>query len=1469
MDYTNLLGQIEGNSDFADLDYQQQVEVRAKVFAPQLAKDPDFVNLPADAKDKVWSTILYRQPIYKDPAYAQEMNNLTQRIKQGDKVAVNAAIAQVAEIQATDNFAITRFIEGLVTKAGQALEPIYKTIDPTHSIHVGSVSDQRKSAAYLDRMLNKERSIPEKTSLALKLFPAIKLASNVGAGFIGLAPLYMGLVGTLAEPAGLAKIGMKAVDVASQRLIKRGFGMALYKGSRVLVHAAAGGVVGILNEGLKKAMDTNWKNPDWLNFMQDAKKSFGQYFIGDLAMFTLGGLLKGMGLGAKRVFSKGFVKEASKTIDDYADGVVNALSGKIDPVMYNRLRPEQQEILKNLQRYHGVIKNVKLQTPDNILKMTATSHGFNVEIKNELYHIGKLGEKATTTVKGFGEAADSLRKLITKVPEIKLSKLDNAVLGSGAKDIKLQVAMKATIPNMSVENKTLLTKLASSNQGRYGPDQVKTFSNVILRNLGASDDVVKSLKVQVVDDTIKVYAQDKLIADVPKVVSSAKEELKTIQGLIKNLKEVVPESVKTKPVLTTGDIRKVQKTLPNYYLPFLDNLAQKKLGSKLIQQNNKFVLVNPKTSIAFDTYEEAGNYILRKAVDEKTLRLHLKYNEGLSMVRDSKTNQIKLKKSGKTIATYSDIDALMAENPNLIPKVSPDLGPKIALVDNDKLTIVYGKDSVEGNYQDILKVLDRFADYEKKASTIKLASGKRSIIEVNPISKVIELDIPEISYRKSFDSIQDAKKFISEGWTERTHLDKIAADKGYRLEVQGGKYFFYGEKNQAYIASNKEELQSILNTAPIPEWAAEYSGLEPALVETFSKPPGGMFKPTEFKIKENNILSSPSISHLYRPPDAWLVQAIEKDGDQNILKYFRQISSTFEFLTAEEGKVAKQLVGLWRGYKRKQRVKIGELLEIPEGQWMAAAKERGLTPKDVEVAGVMRKFFDTAAARFGIKYDKFISEYLPRMRKTYLKDPAKFRSDSTMVEFIQDSFGGRVPGDLDAFFKHQRVSDIVTFIREDDPLTMALKYNSIGQRETFLAPLWKEADDYLKAHGKVLDPILKARFNAYRSDVMGIPSGLGEKALIEFSKRFYAGLRGTSVTPGLASDLTKAMMSWGYLSAMGFRVWLPIRNMFQVWTTLAPRLGNSWVGEAINIVSKDKTGKIFQMLKNRGIFSENLPLYGASIIEGEQALNRLLHRGLRWYKNSDEWTRAVAYTASQLRFKDSVKRFSKGVLNEKNFMNLSGLNMLPADLKNQALGFIRGGKWANAEDVFARTITSDTMFSYRAGMAPSSFRGAVGKLFGMMGHYPVYYLENIRRAMKYSTTGQKVAFAGRFLGNSLSLYYAFKNVLGINATNFLPWTPSMFSGGPYYQLMNEALMSVGKGYEARQARAKLFGIKHVNGKLTFDPTKAEITRWGIPFGFLTHNVIKGVKHLEDGDEYLAFLAFTTAPINPDLLQKEF
>ena len=153
----------------------------------------------------------------------------------------------------------------------------------------------------------------------------------------------------------------------------------------------------------------------------------------------------------------------------------------------------------------------------------------------------------------------------------------------------------------------------------------------------------------------------------------------------------------------------------------------------------------------------------------------------------------------------------------------------------------------------------------------------------------------------------------------------------------------------------------------------------------------------------------------------------------------------------------------------------------------------------------------------------------------------------------------------------------------------------------------------------------------------------------------------------------------------------------------------------------------------------------------------------------------------------------------------------------------------------------------------------------MMGTYPAYYVENIRRALKYASTGQKLAYATRFVGNSMAFYAGFK-ALGVNATNFLPWVPATFGGGPIYGLMNQTLAAMDtRGYKGRQARAEVFGIKSVNGKFTWNPVQSELFGRWMPT-FMVRGIGKAVRMMNQGDAWGAFLTATGFPYRQELLE---
>ena len=437
---------------------------------------------------------------------------------------------------------------------------------------------------------------------------------------------------------------------------------------------------------------------------------------------------------------------------------------------------------------------------------------------------------------------------------------------------------------------------------------------------------------------------------------------------------------------------------------------------------------------------------------------------------------------------------------------------------------------------------------------------------------------------------------------------------------------------------------------------------------------------------------------------------------------------------------------------------------------------------------------------------------------------------------------------------------------DPDPLTQLQKYIRTGNKNQILGPVMKDIESTIKA-AKDVDPVIMSRFRVYQSQVMGLPQGPTEKMILAATEGFMKtmGFKGSE-----RIDIMRGMMSWGYGSAMGFRPWIPARNTFQIFTMLAPRVGNNFVVEAMQDVVRDADGTLFNTLRAKGTILQRMPLFGADLVDEGMIkgfMTKFFHKGMQWYKNSDEFTRAVAYRSSERRFLDAAERLRKGTITTVDeFMDMSGLRGLAPDLRENARKMIVAKNWTGAKEMYCTALVEETMFPYRAGMGPTSFRGAVGKLFGMMGHYPVYYVENVRRAMRYATTPQKIAYATTFTANSMALYAGFK-ALGIKADNFLPWVPMTFSGGPYYQLMNQGLQTLDfRSYKGRQARGELLGITTKDGKLEFNPQNSELSRWVTPAGFEVNSIRRAANLANEGNVQAAVLALGSFPVDPALIQ---
>jgi hypothetical protein len=497
---------------------------------------------------------------------------------------------------------------------------------------------------------------------------------------------------------------------------------------------------------------------------------------------------------------------------------------------------------------------------------------------------------------------------------------------------------------------------------------------------------------------------------------------------------------------------------------------------------------------------------------------------------------------------------------------------------------------------------------------------------------------------------------------------------------------------------------------------------------------------------------------------------------------------------------------------------------------------------------------------------------MPRVRKAWVEGAGKLM-EKDVGQLLSNAFEGRAPKELDAFFRHLRVSEVAGIAMEEDPLVLLEKYIRVGNRNTFLGPLWKEATDYIKANRKTIDPMELGRFELYRSQVMGVPQGYVEHLIKQAHQEIWTKLGGKYVNPKLGSDLVEMASSFTFLSALGFRPFLGVRNDLQIWTTLASRIENEWVGKAVNMLAKasgrEYVEEALEALKRKGILASEVLTYSAGgLLEQDSLMKKITSRGLRFMHDSDEWSRTVAYWSARLRFDNAVEKLQKGTLGAgpqtaKLFDDLSGAFMMDDDLRRDIHQLIGQRQFKAAADTFAAKITEETMFPYRMAQSSLAFRGTIGKIFGRFGHYPLWYVENIRRGLMHGSMAQKLGFMTRFVGNSLAIYGMFQ-AIGIQANDFLPWTPAFFGGGPMYNLGNKMLqaMDFRKGsYQGRQARGELFSMKLDEDAPIPWPKGELFGRW-LPT-FVIGDILQGVKAWQEGDTYGGIMSIFGATMVPD------
>ena len=894
------------------------------------------------------------------------------------------------------------------------------------------------------------------------------------------------------------------------------------------------------------------------------------------------------------------------------------------------------------------------------------------------------------------------------------------------------------------------------------------------------------------------------------------------------------------------------------------------------------------TPETFETLEDLYTGVARSATSKGQLRTEL-LEQGYHLRQGPGRLSVVSAKTGEQIPGWEGTTPyeLMKRMDYVPERVDGGWGPQLAEVTSDgKITVTGG--TISGSPAVLRKYMDGFADTRKRELRKVIPSLKEGTELYEYLDTSIELVIPRMKFRKHFASVKKAQQYLTDELPKLETMNQIAYSRGMSVDFRKGKLVVYGTDGAETIVNTMDEVGDVLAQVPDPEWAppilpstitAELAEVTEAMVKPHGFAPMPQKWNTSVPGRSDKLKLRTMAAEWVQPRRDWLQTALTETNNPDVLHNWRSL---------DRGLVAAN-TEIRRGevlYQRMFRDTNGKTLKQDRREllfgWVESGMDRDyvarhkLTDREQAIGRSAHEAFDDLFKKFQIPFERYIQTYGPRVRKYLENTKARVINHAgSAEELLGGAFeGNRLPKELKFWAENVRTAEIADVMLDRDLMSVMLKYNSQGHKKLFMNAAWEKLYanmQEVKAAGK-LPAQVEMNLNVYRQEIMGMTQTPGSKFVENFVTELFTKL-GASAPKAIRAgkDAMRTMYGLSYLSFMGWRAWTPIRNMGQVFTTLAPRFGNRYTLDAIQEVSRHGDD-IANYMRRAGMLQEAPPVIGEFLSETAW-MQKVTKSGLRSFQNSDDWTRMVAFSTANAKWTEGLDKMKGGVLKMgapdnpyAPMFRYTGVNLLHDSVQKEIAHAIKTGHLDTARDLFASTVIDETMFVYRTGQRPRLYRGLLGQLFGQFGTYAPNWVGNVVRGVTRGSLTQRAGYVAAFAANSLAIYGALQAV-GINSNNFLPWSPAQFTGGPNFDYLMSATQMFGSGYASRQARSEIDRLLPVNLPSLIGNTlqgRDVDLKVQVPAGVPGYYAIKGLydatKLMAAGEPWKAFLRFGSFPL---------
>lgn len=1492
---------LNNDPRFAELPYDEQQKIRAQWAQKNLILDPSFTTLDAAGQNRIFQNMVTQPPSFVETdAFTDNALRVAQGVRQGNSDALNEASLLISEKRLEQNI------------AGPIIRPILRleeAISPTlrGRVPVDLTADQRKAATYLEQQF---KAADDKTFWQAALpvaAPFLGIAGNIVSGRIAFAPML-----AMAKTAGAVRAARATTRLGTW--LSRSVLPEVFESSvDATMMAAADYYSKQLTQSIPFGIDTkstfgNLALNFGANFVGDL------VFFG--AASFLGTALKA---GAKALRPRGFAARAVKNLSEpeWSAMINQFIKGENLPKgVFDSLPRETQQSFLRLRRAFAAA-NLESADPADVARMTALRRGYDmIATTDGGIRLQPVVSKLDNIPGQWASENDALLGLFKaqNVPTAQSTKIMDAVLTNEAGiEAVSKFDLGDAVPEL--ETQTLARAFVPDANGQINPHQAQVATRSLLQKAGVDADALNKAAVKQIPAEAYWKLTDNARAKyksllVPDAIRTAEEMASFTQKYSDDVRRLIPEGVTARNAEYVTDVFQAATAAPVPTNPAFVEADAIANGMQLEYLANGGYRVDGQM---FSTLDDAAQYInhqsifssedsIRKAFGEQFNMAFVQDDSGRWLARGTKS------KKGGNIFTGSH-DTIEGAADELYAKgFRPRLGQDKALnvvINAEGTGVEVGQGVIRGPLEYINDYAKRFKPKTSNEQILK-TFGTDTVAK-GTIKNTYRVTSPTWGVVKEFTSYKKAVDFLAKQRNTVDDLLEVAFLKGVpKVDIRAGRIVAQTVDSADPVAfdSVKRFKEWLQKRVPSPEWQKEISNMDSGMLdsvwdqipddakELFLSKTG---TPRESRYSDvlRHMEGSPTWKEGgYIPKGEYGKMAAYRGAGTGIAQFIKDAMQTptyarvrrvvgqtgrdwagrsFEAmekniknaraLTAQTSELLHGITAFEGAPKAKRRAVIRPLLEVGEHEWdaKAAMLKIDLTDTDRRYLQRFRQASKAIGDSFGIDPYRMISYHLPRIAEFMDRNPEIVRTAHNAHEIL-GRMDSRLAKELEFFSEYLRADELSTFVAAADPQEILASYVRKGVKNMTLGKTYEnivaQLNDYTK-QGQVT-PDEFYTMQAYLKSVMGMYSDEASKAA-EMSARetgsILAQRLGAKANTQAFKDYINTLHGFTIAATMSFRPWPVIRNLQQVWTTLAPMFGNDSVMRALKVMGNEtEATKVYQRLLRSGRLQDRIPIYGG-VYEATGKMGLINKFGMKLYKNSDDYTRMVVDIVVRDTFTDAVAKLDSGILkNEKQFIRLANLHRLDDFDQRRIMELLRGytddtgrqiaGSFEKAVDYYGDIVTRETMFAYTAGANPMMFNGMWGRLFGMFGHYPVYYAQTLINGLRRGNLVDKAIFAGRVAFNTAALWFTFDKVLGVKADNFVPWKTMFFEGGPYFNLLADSL--------------KTFAGSP--GAPTWPQLRRDFAGLFVPGSLQIKAIHNGLDLMAAGQGYQGFLKLMSAPL---------